>query len=179
LGFRKTQRNELYAQNSRGKFESMILSALSQIMLDIQKLATDLILFSMKDFGFFRLPEKYCTGSSIMPQKKNPDVLEITRANFAVVHSAYLQIIEILKGLSSGYHRDLQLTKEPLIRGFNRTLETVEIMSLVLDHLEVDEDECRKACTDDIYAADNAYELVKKGAAFRDAYRKISRKLFL
>ena len=176
LGFRKTQKNELYAQNSRGKFESIILFALSQVMLDLQRLAHDLILFSMEEFGYFRLPEEFCTGSSIMPQKKNPDALELVRANFAVVHSGYLQVIEILKGLPSGYHRDLQLTKEPLIRGFRKTLETVEIMGLVLENLQVDKDKCRRACTDEIYAADRAHELVRKGAAFRDAYRAVARK---
>jgi argininosuccinate lyase len=176
LGFRRTQRNELYAQNSRGKFESIILSALIQVMLDLQRLAHDLILFSMDEFGFFRLPRRFCTGSSIMPQKKNPDVLEVARANFAAVHSGYLQVIEILKGLPSGYHRDLQLTKEPLIKGFRKTLETIEIMSLVLDNLDVDRERCRNACTEEIYAADRAHELVRKGAAFRDAYRAVAQK---
>ncbi len=155
----------------------MILSALSQIMLDLQRLATDLVLFSMEEFGFFRLPEKLCTGSSIMPQKRNPDVLELARASFADVHSGYLRVIEILKGLPSGYHRDLQLTKEPLIRGFRKTLETIEIMTLVLDHLEVDRKKCREACTEEIYAADKALELARKGVAFRDAYRRVSRRL--
>jgi argininosuccinate lyase len=177
LGFRKTQENELYAQNSRGKFESIILFALSQVMLDLQRLAADLVLFSMEEFGFFRLPEEFCTGSSIMPQKKNPDVLELVRANFAVVHSGYLRVMEILKGLPSGYHRDLQLTKEPLIRGFRETLTTIEIMCLVLAGLKVNEDMCRRACTDEIYAADRVHELVRKGAAFRDAYRAVARKL--
>jgi argininosuccinate lyase len=177
LGFRKTQRNELYAQNSRGKFESLILSALSQVMLDIQRLAVDLVLFSMEEFGFFRLPENFCTGSSIMPQKRNPDVLEIARANFAVVHAGYLQVVEILKGLPSGYHRDLQLTKEPLIRAFRKTLETVRIISLVLTNLKIDEDKCLQACTDEIYAADRSHKLAKKGVAFREAYRQVSRKL--
>jgi len=177
LGFRKTQRNELYAQNSRGKFESLILAALSQVMLDLQRLASDLVLFSMEEFGYFRLPGEFCTGSSIMPQKKNPDVLEIARANFAVVHSGYLQVVDILKGLPSGYHRDLQLTKEPLIRGFNKTLETVGIINLVLGSLEVDRERCRKACTEEICSADKALEMVKKGASFRDAYRAVARKL--
>jgi len=177
LGFRKTQENELYAQNSRGKFESIILFALSQVMLDLQRLAADLVLFSMEEFGFFHLPEEFCTGSSIMPQKRNPDVLELVRANFAVVHSGYLRVMEILKGLPSGYHRDLQLTKEPLIRGFRETLTTIEIMCLVLAGLKVNEDTCRQACTDEIYAADRAHELVRKGAAFRDAYRAVARKL--
>lgn len=175
LGFRKTQRNALYAQNSRGKFEAVILFTLSQIMLDLQRLAYDLILFSMEEFGYFILPERFCTGSSIMPQKRNPDVLEIVRGSLAIVHSGYLRVMEILKGLPSGYHRDLQLTKEPLMRGFRQTLKTIEVVRLVLAGLKVDEERCRKACTTEVYATDRVFELVKKGVAFRDAYRRISR----
>ncbi len=143
LGFGRTQENDLYAQNSRGKFESIILGALSQVMLDLQRLAHDLILYSMDEFGYFRLPEEFATGSSIMPQKKNPDVLELVRAKFAVVHACYFQIMEILKGLPSGYHRDLQLTKEPLMRGLDETLSSVRIMGLVLGALIVDAEKCR------------------------------------
>ncbi len=176
LGFRKTQLSELYAQNSRGKFESIILFALSQIMLDLGRLATDLILFSREEFGFFRWPDRFTTGSSIMPQKKNPDVLEIVRANFALVHAGYLQVVETIKGLSSGYHRDLQLTKEPLFRGFEKTIESTRIMGLILNHLQVDKERCQKACSKDIYAADRVHELARKGIPFRDAYRQISHK---
>ncbi|MGQ9672627.1 MAG: argininosuccinate lyase [Candidatus Aminicenantales bacterium] len=176
LGFRRTQRNELYAQNSRGKFESIILAVLSQTMLDLARLATDLILFSTEEFGFFQLPDRFTTGSSLMPQKKNPDVLELVRANSALVHSGYLQVIETLKGLPSGYHRDLQLTKEPLLRGFKKTLETLEIMSLVLENLKICEDRCREACRGDIRSADRIHELVKKGVPFRDAYRRVAQK---
>jgi argininosuccinate lyase len=176
LGFRRTQKNELYAQNSRGKFESIILSALSQVMLDLGRLAHDLILFSMDEFGYFHLPEEFCTGSSIMPQKKNPDVLELVRASFAAVHAGYLQTMEILKGLSSGYHRDLQLTKEPLLRGFRDTLSAIRIMDVVLAALVVDSEKCRMACTDEIYAADRVLDLVRQGVPFRDAYRKASGK---
>jgi len=176
LGFARTQKNDLYAQNSRGKFEGIILAALSQVMLDLQRLAHDLVLYSMDEFGYFRLPEDFSTGSSIMPQKKNPDVLELVRAKFAVVHSGYLQTMEILKGLPSGYQRDLQLTKEPLMRGLEETLKTVRIMSVVLAGLIVDVDKCRAACTDEIYAADKALALAKQGVPFRDAYRKISKK---
>lgn len=175
LGFRKTQRNALYTQNSRGKFEAVILFVLSQVMLDLQRLAHDLILFSMDEFGFFILPERFCTGSSIMPQKKNPDVLELVRASLAVVHSGYFRVMEILKGLPSGYHRDLQLTKEPLILGFKHTLKTIGIVDLVLGELRVDKGKCRRACTEEVYAAEQVYRLVGKGIAFRDAYRKISR----
>ena len=176
LSFRKTQWNELYAQNSRGKFEGIILFALSQIMLDLQKLAQDLILYSMDEFGFFALPPEFCTGSSIMPHKKNPDVLEIARAKFSVVHAHYLRVVDILKGLPSGYHRDLQLTKEPLMCGFRETIETLEIMDVVLARLKVNRKKCRLACTKEIYSADRAYDLVRKGMPFRDAYRKIARR---
>jgi argininosuccinate lyase len=176
LSFRKTQWNELYAQNSRGKFEGIILFALSQIMLDLQKLAQDLILYSMDEFGFFALPPEFCTGSSIMPHKKNPDVLEIARAKFSVVHAHYLRVVDILKGLPSGYHRDLQLTKEPLMSGFRETIETLEIMNIVLAGLKVNRKKCRLACTEEIYSADRAYDLVRKGMPFRDAYQKIARR---
>lgn len=176
LSFRKTQWNELYAQNSRGKFEGIILFALSQIMLDLQKLAQDLILYSMDEFGFFALPPEFCTGSSIMPHKKNPDVLEIARAKFSVVHAHYLRVVDILKGLPSGYHRDLQLTKEPLTSGFRETIETLDIMDAVLARLKVNRKKCRLACTKEIYSADRAYDLVRKGMPFRDAYRKIARR---
>lgn len=177
LNFSKIQNNELYCQNSRGKFESIILFALSQIMLDLQKLANDLILFSMDEFGYFNLPDEFCTGSSIMPHKKNADVLELVRAKSAVINSYYSQLIEIVKGLHSGYNRDMQLTKEPLMKGFEITLDTMKIMNMVIANMKVNNKNCKKACTKEIYSVDKAYDLVKKGTAFRDAYQKISKKL--
>ena len=177
LNFSKIQNNELYCQNSRGKFESIILFALSQIMLDLQKLANDLILFSMDEFGYFNLPDEFCTGSSIMPHKKNADVLELVRAKSAVINSYYSQLIETVKGLHSGYNRDMQLTKEPLMKGFEITLDTMKIMNMVIANMKVNNENCKKACTKEIYSVDKAYDLVKKGTAFRDAYKKISKKL--
>jgi argininosuccinate lyase len=145
-------------------------------MLDLQRLAHDLVLYSADEFGYFRLPEGFTTGSSIMPQKKNPDVLELVRAKSAVVQACYFQVMDILKGLPSGYQRDLQLTKEPLMRGFEESLSSVRVMALVLSGLGVDAARCEAACTDDIYAADRAIALAKTGVPFRDAYRKISKK---
>jgi hypothetical protein len=89
-------------------------------MLDLQRSGHALELYSMEEVGYFRLPEEFATGSSIMPQKKNPDVLELVRAKFAVVHACYLQTMEILKGLPSGYQRDLQLTKAALIDDYEK-----------------------------------------------------------
>ncbi len=175
LDFSKTQKNELYCQNSRGKFESIILFALSQIMLDLQKLSNDLIQFSMDEFGYFSLPNEFCTGSSLMPHKKNPDVLELIRAKSAVINSYYFQVIDIVKGIHSGYSRDLQLTKEPLMKGFEITLDTMEIMKLVIANMKVNKQNCKKACTKEIYSVDKTLDLVKKGTEFRDAYQKISK----
>ncbi len=177
LGFSKIQKNSLYCQNSRGKFESIILFALSQIMQDLGKLANDLIIFSMGEFGYFTLPDEFCTGSSIMPHKHNPDVLELVRAKSAVVESFVFQVMNIIKNLQSGFNRDYQLTKEPLMKCFKITIDSVKIMNLVLANLKVNKENCKKACTKEIYSVNKAYELVKKGISFRDAYKIVSKKL--
>lgn len=176
LGFTHIQTNPIYTHNSRGKFESSILHVLSQIMLDINKMATDLIMFSMPEFGYFVLPKEFCTGSSIMPQKMNPDVLELLRAKYHVVLSYEITVKSLVGNLISGYHRDLQLTKEPVMKGFDSTQESVKVMTLVFSKLSVDQDRCRQAMTTDVFATADVYALVKKGVPFRDAYRQISRR---
>jgi argininosuccinate lyase len=107
LGFKKVQNNPLYVQLSRGKFEATILHLLTQVMIDLNKMASDIIFFSISDFGYFDLPKEYCTGSSIMPQKKNPDVLELIRAKYHVVVANELQIKNVSANLISGYNRDI------------------------------------------------------------------------
>jgi argininosuccinate lyase len=174
LSFPKVQKNTLYAQNSRGKFESVILDALSQIMLDTNRLASDLILFSEESLGFFIFPKKFCTGSSLMPNKKNPDVLEIARANYKVLLSYSFCIKNLLADLPSGYNRDYQLTKEPFIRGLEITQNTIDIMNLIISQLKVDKATCEKAITTQMFATDETLKLVEKGVPFRVAYRKIS-----
>ena len=174
LNFKRVQNNSLYCQNSRGKFESTILHTLTQIMLDLNKIASDLIIFSMPEFGYFELPKEFCTGSSIMPQKKNPDVLELVRAKYYVVVSYEFQIKNIIGSLLSGYNRDLQLTKGPTMKGLEITKESLSIMSLILRELKINKENCKKALTKDIYTTERVYKLVKKGIPFREAYRKIS-----
>ena len=122
LGFAKVQNNVLYANNSRGKIEAIVLFALTEITHDLAKLAGDLILFSIPEFGYFTLPEKYFAGSSIMPQKRNPCQLELTRAKSAAVEAALFRVLNITRALPSGYNRDFQETKEPLMQGLNVTL---------------------------------------------------------
>ena len=176
LGFKKVQKNPIYTQNSRGKFESTILHALTQIMLDLNKMAMDLTIFSMPEFGYFELPKEFCTGSSIMPQKKNPDVLELLRAKYHLMLSYESQIKTTIGNLLSGYNRDIQLTKEPVMKGFDLVKESLAIMSLIFNRLKVNEQNCSKAMTPEIYAAGEAFKLVKKGISFREAYKIISKK---
>ncbi len=174
LGFESVLVNPLYTQLSRGKIEMMILSLLTGIMFNLNRLVTDLSLFSMEEFGFIILPERFCTGSSIMPQKKNPDVLELLRAKYHVVYGEEFKVKSLTADLMSGYNRDLQLTKKPLFTAFDTTIECLEIVSLVMSGVQVDEAKCRAAMTEDIYATEEVYKLVKKGVPFRDAYKKVA-----
>lgn len=176
LGFKRVQKNPIYAQHSRGKFEVTLLHALSQVMFDVNKIATDLIVFSMPEFGFYELPKELCTGSSMMPQKKNPDVLELLRAKYHEVSSYEFQVKGIIGNLISGYNRDSQLTKEPTLRGFQTTHDSLNILALVFRHLCVNKLNCEKALTNEIYATEEVYEFVKKGIPFREAYRRILEK---
>ncbi len=173
LGFEKVQNNVLYVQNSRGKIESAILSALSQIMLDLGKFSNDLIVFSSDEFEFFELPEFLCTGSSIMPKKRNPDVLELIRARSNKVFSYLSQTISIIKDLPSGYNRDLQETKEPLIRSFNIVDSCLDMAEAVIKNLKINENKLVNAFNSQIFAADEALNMVSKGTPFRDAYKNV------
>ena len=175
LGFKKVQDNPIYTQNSRGKFESTMLHSLSQILLDLNKICSDLIVFSQPVFGYFELPDEFCTGSSIMPQKKNPDVLELVRANYHVVLSYEFQIKNLASNLISGYHRDMQLSKEPTLKGLKISKDCLSIMTLMFKHLKVNEAKCKEALTEEIYATQRVYELVNKGVPFREAYKRISK----
>lgn len=175
LKFRKVQNNVLYVQNSRGKFELAALHALQHIMLDMNKLAADMMLFSTSEFGFISFPDGFLTGSSIMPQKKNPDVLELIRAKYGILLGYITQLGTILANLPSGYNRDFQLTKEPLIKGIETTKETVKIMTLVIANIEVNKESCERAMTPELYATEKVYKLVKQGVPFRQAYNKITK----
>ncbi|MCP6726878.1 MAG: argininosuccinate lyase [Patescibacteria group bacterium] len=176
LNFKKVQENPIYVQNSRGKFESTLLHALSQIMFDLNKLSSDLIFFTMPEFGYFEIPEEFCTGSSLMPQKRNPDVLELVRAKYHLVLSYEFQIKSLTSNLISGYHRDSQLTKDPVMKGFIVTKECLSIMSLVVKNLKANKEKCEQGLIPELYATNEVYLLVKKGVPFRQAYHEISKK---
>jgi len=177
MGFKKTQKNPMYCAMSRGKFENIILMALSQIMFDLGKLANDLVWFTTKEFNFFDLPTEFKTGSSAMPQKRNFDLLELIRGNTSIFLGYQFQVQEVVKNLFSGYNRDMQLTKEPYLRGIKLAITTIEIMDLAISNLKVNKENLKLACTDEIYATQKAYQLVKKGTPFRDAYRKVGKQI--
>jgi len=176
LGFKRVQENPIYAQHSRGKFEVTILHSLGQVMFDVNRISMDLIVFSMPEFGFFQLPDEFCTGSSMMPQKKNPDVLELLRAKYHEVLSYEYQVKSVIGNLLSGYNRDIQLTKEPTLRGFKTTEDCLNILALIFKELKVDKSNCEKALTQELYDTEKVYQLVKQGIPFREAYRRITKK---
>jgi len=173
MGFASVHRNVIAASHSRGKGEAAVLDVLDQIGLTLSRMAQDLILFSLPEFGYFRLPAELCTGSSIMPQKKNPDALELTRAKSATLSAYASQVKNILRNQPSGYNRDLQETKEPYFRGLALAAEMVAIMGLTVRNLEVVPAALEAAFTPDIFATDAAYEKVRAGSTFRDAYREV------
>ncbi len=173
LGFGGVQQNPIHCANSRGKYEAVTTSALLSAMQSLNRMASDLILFTAPEFGYFRLPESLCTGSSIMPQKRNPDVLELVRANAHVVHGNLVTINGIIMNLPSGYNRDYQLTKEPALRSFHITIDSLDIMEKVFSGLKPDRKRLKEAMTDELYATEKAYRLVERGTPFREAYRKV------
>ncbi len=176
LGFKRVQGNPMYCAMSRGKFENLILQTLNSVMFDIGKLASDLLLFTTKEFDFFTLPGSFKTGSSIMPQKKNYDVLELIRGNIAIFNGYQQQIENVIKNLPAGYNRDFQLTKEPFMKGIKLALETINIMTLVVKNIEAKKKNLENACSAELYATDEALKLVKGGMSFREAYQQVKEK---
>lgn len=172
LGFARVVINPMAAQASRGKHEHQVLSAMWQAMQDIRRLAWDLSLFSTAEFDFVRMPPETVTGSSIMPNKKNPDLAELLRASCAVVAGAMAELQQVLS-LPSGYHRDLQLTKPALIRATRVTLDAVALVPDVLQRTEFKLDRMRLAIDGAMMATDKAVELAAGGMSFREAYRQV------
>ncbi len=170
LGFERMQVSPVYAQNSRGKFELAALDALASALLDVRRLAWDLSLFTTGEFDFVTLPPEYTTGSSIMPNKRNPDVVELLRASYATVAAARVEIEQLLS-LPSGYQRDLQLSKGSLWHGFTHGLSALALLPDLLARFAWNEAAMRAAIEPAMYATDVAIEQATAGVPFREAYR--------
>ena len=177
LHFKRTQVNSLYAVNSRGLTESYILSVLTQIMMTLGRLSNEMIWFSTPEFNFFSLPLEFTTGSSIMPQKRNPDVFEIVRSNVNVIVGLQTQTKDICKNLISGYNRDTQLTKEPLIKGMGITRRSLEVLSLVMKKIKPNTKVLMNSFTPELFDTHEVIKYVKQGMPFRDAYQKVKENL--
>ncbi len=176
LGFTRLQINPMAVQNARGKFELMSLQAALHAMQDVRRLAWDLSLFTTAEFDFVRLPAQYTTGSSIMPNKSNPDVVELLRGRTATLEGAIVEIQSVLS-LPSGYQRDLQLTKAPLIRGLQLAAQALAIVPALVTGLGFNEKRMQDAITADMFATDLALEQTVSGVPFRAAYQAVKRQL--
>ncbi|MBI2599856.1 argininosuccinate lyase [Candidatus Daviesbacteria bacterium] len=174
LGFEKIQQNPIYCQNSRGKIEALILSALVSILQSVNKFASDVLLFTTAEFNFFATANNLTTGSSIMPQKKNMDIAELLRSKVHLVLGNYIQIVSLSSNLISGYSRDLQDSKKPLMESLEITLDSLKVAKILLENIAPNEQVLRAAMTAELYATEKTLKLVLKGEAFRDAYKKVS-----
>jgi len=171
LGFARVQINPMAVQNSRGKYELMALQAASHAMQDVRRLAWDLSLFTTAEFDFIRLPDQFTTGSSIMPNKRNPDVVELLRGSSAILEGAMTEVHSVLS-LPSAYHRDLQLTKAPLIRGLQACLRALPMVPGLVQGMAFNQRKMLEAISPEMFATDSAVDLASSGLPFRQAYQK-------
>ena len=162
-------------QLSRGKGEAEVLFQVAMLMQDLGRLASDLLLFYTREFGFVDLPDAFTTGSSIMPQKRNPDVFELVRGRTATAQACLVEVLGITAKLPSGYQRDLQLIKAPLFRSIDLCHESLDIMAAAIAQVRFRPE--RIGMDPDIHAAAEANELVtREGIPFREAYRRVGAK---
>ena len=173
LGFAETQVPVTAVQLSRGKAECSLMFELNLLVQDLGRLASDLLLFYTQEFGYIELPAEFTTGSSIMPQKRNPDVLELVRAASATAHACLDEGLMITAKLPSGYQRDLQRLKPPLFRAIDLASESTDIMCGVIAGVRFVPERIRLG--EGLDAAEEAYNLVtREGITFREAYRRVA-----
>jgi argininosuccinate lyase len=176
LGFLRNQEPVTAVQLSRGKAESALIFELALMLGDLGRVAADLLLFYTSEFAYVSLPDEMTTGSSIMPQKRNPDVFELVRAAPATIAGALQETLGITAKLTSGYHRDLQRLKAPLFRSIDLALDVLAIMAHALPSVRFRPE--RIELPPELYAAEQANELVvKEGLPFREAYRRVAARL--
>ncbi len=173
LGFSRMQINPIYCQNSRGKLEMAALNSMSLCLLDIRRYCWDISLFTTQEFAMVSLPDEMMTGSSIMPNKNNPDLVELMRASYAVVQSASIELQSILS-LPSGYQRDLQLTKGPMLRAIKKAIDTMTLFPALVEGTRFNAQTCEDKINGPMYATDLAIELSAQNIPFRTAYKQVA-----
>ena len=173
LGFAEVQEPVTAVQLSRGKAEAQVLFEAALLMQDLGRLAADLVLFATREFGFVALPPAMTTGSSMLPQKRNPDVFELVRARSATAQACLFEALAATAKLPSGYHRDLQVLKAPLFRGVDLARDTLAVVAAALPGVRFLPERIR--LDPELYAAEEACRLVlAEGLPFRDAYRRVA-----
>lgn len=173
LGFGDMHYNSIYAQMSRGKTEKFVAYGLSAVAATLSKLSMDVCLYNSQNFGFITLPDNLTTGSSIMPHKKNPDVFELIRGKCNRIQSVPNELTLLINNLPSGYHRDMQLTKEVLFPAIETLKSCLDMAVLMLRHIEVKPDILADEKYRYIYTVEKLNDMVNGGIAFRDAYKQV------
>lgn len=175
LDFSRVQASPIDVMNSRGRHELAVLAWIVSVAGTLEKALWDLALYSTEEFGFVKLPDAFTTGSSIMPQKRNPDVLELARARCRELRGLSALLAHLAGGLPSSYHRDLQFLKQPFLEALVKGKELLDVCAHLLPGLQLRREASAKACTDELYAAQEAYRLVSgQGIPFRDAYKIVA-----
>jgi argininosuccinate lyase len=174
LEFENLHVNSINAQLSRGKTEKILLAALSAIAGDLSKMSMDLVLFLNQNFDFVALDDELTTGSSIMPHKKNPDVLELLRAKANRIQSREFEILALVNNLPSGYHRDYQLLKEICFPAIEDLKECLEMMAFIIPRLKLKENIIEKDIYKYLGSVDAINQKVISGQSFREAYREVA-----
>jgi argininosuccinate lyase len=177
LHFETLNYNSVYAQMSRGKTEKTLSFALSSIAATIGKLSMDACLYINQNFGFISFPNELTTGSSIMPHKKNPDVFELIRAKCSRIQSVPNELTMLINNLPSGYHRDLQLTKEILFPAIEELKACLQIIQLMLSNIIIKDNLLDDEKYKYIFSVEAVNELVNKGISFREAYKQVGNQI--
>jgi argininosuccinate lyase len=175
LGFETLNFNSVYAQMSRGKTEKIVATGLATIAYTLSKLAMDCCLYMNQNFGFISFPDSLTTGSSIMPHKKNPDVFELIRGKCNRIQSIPNELALLLGNLPSGYHRDLQLTKEILFPALEELKSCMQMTRLMLSNIQVKSGILQDEKYRYLFSVEAVNDLVKKGISFREAYRQVAK----
>lgn len=173
LQFGSLNYNSVYAQMSRGKTEKIVAIGISSVAATLSKLAMDACLYINQNFGFISFPNELTTGSSIMPHKKNPDVFELIRAKCNRIQATPNELTLLINNLPSGYHRDMQLTKEILFPAIEELKACIQMTMLMLSNISIKDNILDDEKYKYLFSVEAVNELVNKGISFRDAYRQV------
>lgn len=177
LGFETLNFNVVYAQMTRGKSEKTLATAIAAIAHTLSKFAYDVCLYMNQNFGFITFPDTFTTGSSIMPHKKNPDIFELIRGKCNILQGVPTELTLLTNNLPSGYHREMQLTKEVLFPAINTIKDCLYIMEYTLNHVQVKDHILEDDKYQYLFSVENVNNLVLNGVSFRDAYVQVGQSI--